>query len=52
MMESVCKISIDTVRFRISNTYERLHIGSKLEAAIKVIREQLTFFCADRRIVA
>jgi DNA-binding NarL/FixJ family response regulator len=41
MIASSCKISIDTVRFHIRNIYEKLHVSSKSEAVVKVLRRDL-----------
>jgi DNA-binding NarL/FixJ family response regulator len=41
MIADACIISIDTVKFHIKRIYEKLHVNSKSEAVIKVMRNKL-----------
>jgi DNA-binding NarL/FixJ family response regulator len=41
MIAAATNISIDTVRFHIRNIYEKLHVNSKSEAAVKAMRGKI-----------
>lgn len=41
MVADACFISIDTVKFHLKKIYEKLHVNSKSEAVIKVMKNKL-----------